>query len=80
MSGKPWLAPQNPTFYQTIVRSPQWQAWVKKNEKDPQFDVHESVETGWLSEKHWQAFLEWVRNGDTDFSWSEASDTLLPKK
>lgn len=50
-----------PTFYGTVVNSPEWQAWIKENEQQPQFDVHESMETGWLSPGHFQAFLEFVR-------------------
>jgi len=50
-----------PTFYSTIVNSPQWQQWVKENETNPQFDVHESMETGWLSQAHFQAFLEYCK-------------------
>jgi hypothetical protein len=45
------------TFYRTILDSPQWQAWVAYNERDPLFDVHESMETGWMSQTHFQAFL-----------------------
>jgi hypothetical protein len=51
----------NPTFYETIVSSPQWQEWVKVNEENPQWDVHESMECGWLSAGHFQAFLEWTQ-------------------
>lgn len=48
----------NPTYYQTIVRSPQWQAWGKVAYEHG-FDWYESVECGWLSQKHFEAFLEW---------------------
>ena len=51
---------KNPTFYQTVVASPEWQVWVEKNEREPKFDVNESMETGWLSPEHFAAFLEWV--------------------
>lgn len=46
-----------PTFYDTIIASPQWQAWVKENEVRPRYDVHESMECGWLSPQHFQAFM-----------------------
>jgi len=52
-------------FYQTIVKSPQWQLWVEENETNPQYDVHESMEIGALSPKHFQAFLEFVKNMDS---------------
>lgn len=50
-----------PTFYSTVVTSPQWETWVKQNEEHPEYDVHESIETGWLSQKHFQAFLEFCK-------------------
>lgn len=48
-----------PTFYETIVKSPQWQNWqyVAVNFG---FDAAESTECGWLSPEHFQAFLKWV--------------------
>jgi hypothetical protein len=48
---------ENPSFYRTIVDSYQWKEWVNYNEQIPKFDVHESMECGWLSEKHFQAFM-----------------------
>lgn len=51
----------NPTFYDTIVASQKWREWVKENEQNPQFDVHESMETGWLSNNHFQAFIEFCK-------------------
>ena len=48
-----------PTFYQTLVHSPQWEAWVKQNEINPKWDVHESMEIDALSPEHLQAFLKW---------------------
>lgn len=55
------------TFYETVVHSPQWQAWKKVAEKKG-FDWHESTECGWLSEKHFHAFLSWcVKNKDNKF-------------
>lgn len=52
---------ENPSFYRTIMDSPQWQAWVKHNEETPQYDVHESMELNWFSQNHWQAFIKWVK-------------------
>lgn len=51
---------QHPTYYQTVVHSPQFQLWVKYNESldQPMFDTPESLECGWLSQNHFQAFLE----------------------
>lgn len=49
-----------PTFYETVVHSPQWQAWEKVAHEHG-FDWHESTEIGALSPKHFQAFLDWVK-------------------
>ena len=50
----------NPTYHQTVVASPQWKAWEKVAHEHG-FDWHESVECGWLSPEHFQAFLAWVK-------------------
>jgi hypothetical protein len=52
----------HPTFYGTVVSSKEWQAWVKENEQNPKWDVHESMETGWLSPGHFSAFLNFTKN------------------
>lgn len=53
--------PEYPTYYGTVVSSTQWQAWGKvAHEKG--FDWYESVETGWLSPQHFEAFLNWVKD------------------
>jgi hypothetical protein len=57
---------EEPTFYHTVVDSPQWKEWVKFNEETPNFDVHESMECGWLSEKHFQAFIEFCKDYETN--------------
>jgi len=62
---------KNPTFYDTMVSSPQWKAWYKEimrrhliNEKDGEwkdnktFDIDESQECGWLGDEHFQEFLK----------------------
>ena len=49
----------NPTYHQTVVASPQWQAWEKVAHEHG-FDWHESVECGWMSPDLFQAFLAWV--------------------
>lgn len=48
---------EHTTFYDAVVQSPQWQAW-EKVAQGRGWDVDESRETGWLSQKHFQAFLE----------------------
>lgn len=56
------MSDTNPNFYRTVVSSRQWQAWVKYNEQSLDWDVHESMECGWLSPEHFQAFLRFVTN------------------
>ena len=51
----------NPIFLQTICKSPQWKKWVKYQREKQEFDVAESMECGWLSDKHWQAFLKFAK-------------------
>ena len=53
---------QNPTYYETIVKSKIWQEWCKHAQDNLLFDIPESIECGWLSDKHWEAFIEWVKN------------------
>lgn len=48
-----------PTFYETVVHSPQWQAWTKVAHTYG-YDWHESTECGWLSENHFDSFIRWV--------------------
>lgn len=49
------------SFYHTVVSSDAWQAWIKKNEDFPQWDVYESMELGLLSAGHFQAFIEFCK-------------------
>lgn len=49
------------TFWSTVVRSKEWEAWEKVAEKQG-FDVHESAETGAFSHNHWDAFVKFIRN------------------
>ena len=49
---------KNPTYYQTIVSSDIWKKWTKHCEKTMDWDIHESIECGWLSPEHWSAFIK----------------------
>lgn len=51
----------NPTYHRTIVNSDIWKEWAKLQEEKMQFDIWESIECGWLSDKHWSAFIKWVK-------------------
>jgi len=70
---------KNTTFYETVVHSPEWEAWVEYNEQEVQcFDVHLSMETGWLGKKHFAAFLAWVADNPIDHeNPAEAAAKLL---
>lgn len=69
------LAPDTySSFWKTVVESPQWRDWetevskrfARVNEPEPWngvFDVDECRECGWISQPHFQAFLEFVRDG-----------------
>ena len=57
------------TFYRTVTASRQWKLWEaqqanwfaqKKFKKC--FDMAECMECGWISQKHFQDFLKFVRN------------------
>lgn len=51
---------ERPTFYKTVVESPQWQAWIEHAEAQG-FSTVESVELGLLSREHFQAFISFVK-------------------
>jgi len=55
-----------PTFYDTVIHSKEWKAWAEYLHKEAleerlHFDIDESIECGWLSENHWNAFIEFTR-------------------
>lgn len=56
---------ENPTYYETIVRSDIWKEWTKYAEDNLLFDMPESIECGWLSDRHWETFIKWVKNNGT---------------
>ena len=51
-----------PTYYETIVNSKIWNEWREHQEKTLEFDIVESIECGYLSDKHWQAFIRWIES------------------
>ena len=61
--------------YQTIARamlnSKEWKEWYEYQSKDNgNWDVAETAETGWMSEEHWNAFMEYLKDrwvSDTEF-------------
>lgn len=62
-----------PTYYDTIVASPEWQEWQSVAHRHG-FDWHESVETGWLSPDHFAAFINWIRNKEQ----KETTESVTP--
>lgn len=55
------MATSHPTFYDTIITSPEWKEWRELNNETHSWDVAESEECGQLSPEHFAAFIEWVR-------------------
>jgi len=51
---------ERPTFFRTMVDSPQWQAWTEYAEAQG-FSTVESMELGLLSPAHFQAFISFVK-------------------
>jgi hypothetical protein len=65
------MSEEYPTFYDTMVSSPQWKLWYEEimrrhliNEKGGEwkdnktFDIDESQECGWLGDEHFQEFIK----------------------
>lgn len=66
----------HPSFWKTIIESPQWKKWEKeqsrrwdllagnKKVRKGVYDMPEVEECGWLGEKHWQDFVRFIiKNG-----------------
>lgn len=71
----PPAKPKHPTFYDTVTSSPQWKAWESEQMRRsfirsnaggtphiiPRvYDMAEVMECGWISQEHFQAFLEFT--------------------
>jgi hypothetical protein len=61
-----------PSFWKTITESKEWKAWMKemmerfrrshtKGTDEELFDVDESHECGWMSPRHWKAFIKFIK-------------------
>ena len=53
-------------FYHTIIRSPQWEAWEKENDRrmtagEYSFDTAESRDLGLISQEHFQEFIKFIK-------------------
>lgn len=63
------------SFWKTVITSPQWQAWAKKNRKETRWDIDECEECGWISEEHFQEFLQFIIR-----EFLEIKDITTPKQ
>lgn len=51
----------HPSFWKTVVESPQWKAWEKyQSGKQQAYDVDECRECDVMSSAHFQAFMEFI--------------------
>jgi hypothetical protein len=50
----------HPSFWKTVVESPQWELWEKEQVKNPTRDIDESRECGWMGPGHFQEFLAFI--------------------
>lgn len=51
---------KHPSWWQSIIKTPQWDAWYEHASKNMLYDVDESFECGAMSEKHAKDFLNFV--------------------
>lgn len=58
----------HPTFWETVITSPQWIKWEKEVSKrmnkkthDGVWDVDESRETNVISQEHFQDFIKFIK-------------------
>jgi len=62
---------RNPTFYQTVIESLQWKLWEREQARrfnegpsgktwEKVYDMAECMECGWISQNHFQDFLDFV--------------------
>ena len=49
------------SWWQAIVRTPEWKAWYTYASKNMLYDVDECQECGWMSEGHARDFMAFVR-------------------
>ena len=51
---------EHPSWWLSIVKTPQWEAWYKHASKNMLYDVDECQECGWMSEAHAKDFLAFI--------------------
>lgn len=53
----------HPSFWKTIIESPEWKKWRKYAWEDKMlYDFSEVEELGIISKKHWQDFIKFVKD------------------
>ena len=49
---------------ETVIESPQWKAWQKKQQQKMTYDMPEVEEVGYISQKHFQDFIKFVKKNN----------------
>jgi len=50
------------SIWATLIESREWDLWVKENKRKMQYDVYETEDCGWMSAKHWNSFIKFIKN------------------
>ena len=51
----------HPSFWKTVISSPQWSKWVKYAEPKMIYDFSEVEEMGCISPEHFQDFIKFIK-------------------
>lgn len=54
----------HPSFWKTVIESPQWKEWQKEQRKNPTRDMPEVEEMGTISPEHFQEFLQFCKKNN----------------
>ena len=69
----------HPSWWNSISRTPQWEAWYKYASKNMLYDVDECLECGWMSEQHAKDFMEFIDKQGYMRAKAEDEEFILPK-
>lgn len=56
----------HPSFWKTVIESPQWKEWARRPSTNANFDIAEVEECGWISQAHFQEFIHWTIKSKLD--------------
>lgn len=56
----PGCAGGHPSFWKTIVESKHWKQWYEYASKYQLYDVDECQECGWIGERHFNEFIDYI--------------------